>query len=175
MPNGERAPVHMKSAQTNSATAQNEARRPAMIDGPTDNVLAMVHRLSSRVGRAFHNEIEARYDLSLPEWRVMITIIQYPQSSAIAITERWAMEKMAVSRAIRRLERMGRIKRTRNKRDRRSFVLSLTPKGKRLFERVVPNSNNRYLDLISCLTETETVEARKILGKLMDKAATMVG
>ncbi|MDP6176087.1 MAG: MarR family transcriptional regulator, partial [Rhodospirillales bacterium] len=112
----------------------------------------------------------ARYDLSLPEWRVMITIIQHPQSSAIAITERWAMEKMAVSRAIRRLEGMGRIKRMRNQRDRRSFVLSLTPKGRRLFERIVPISNNRYRNLVSGLTQHEIVEARKILGKLLGQA-----
>ncbi len=60
----------MKSGQVKS-TAKT-AHRQGMIDGPTENVLALVHRLSNRVGRTFHKEIETKYDLSLPEWRVMI-------------------------------------------------------------------------------------------------------
>jgi DNA-binding MarR family transcriptional regulator len=150
------------------------AHRSALLDGPTDNVLALVHRLSNRIGRAFHNEIEARYDLTLPEWRILLTLIQYPACSAIEITNRWAMEKMSVSRAIHRLEGMGRIKRSRNKDDKRSYVLALTPKGRRLFEDVVPISNDRYLAMVSCLDETEKAELRRLLAKLLGEAARLL-
>src|SRR5690606_38918091 len=70
---------------------------------PTVNILAAVHVLSSRISRAFDARLAREFDVSPPEWRVLLTLAQRPGASANEITAAWAMEKMAVSRAVRRL------------------------------------------------------------------------
>ena len=40
----------------------------------SDNVLASVHVLSNRITRAFESRIEARYRISVAEWRVLLSL-----------------------------------------------------------------------------------------------------
>lgn len=147
--------------------------RPAgPVDGkapPTDNILTLIHMMSNRTGRAFYGEIEARFGVSLAEWRVLLTLAQAPRMTANQITNRWAMEKMTVSRAIRRLEAKGHIRRMRNPRDRRSYFLTLTADGHRLFEKILPRANVRYHDIVSCLDRSELTALRDGLQKLIDR------
>ncbi len=159
---------------TGPAPARRHRPRPAAPgngeDPPIDNILTLIHMMSNRTGRAFYGEIEARFGISLAEWRVLLTLAQAPQMTANQITNRWAMEKMAVSRAIRRLEARGHVRRVRNPRDRRSYLLSLTARGRRLFEKIIPRANARYHDIVSCLDKSELAALRKGLQKLIDRA-----
>ena len=103
--------------------------------------------LSSRISRAFDSKLAKAHGLSPPEWRVLLTLAQHPDASANEITTSWAMEKMAVSRAVRRLERTGRIRRRVDGADRRRYALILTPKGRRLYQRILPMANARYREI----------------------------
>ena len=85
---------------------------------PADNILSMVHQLSNRIGGAFYSQVEARFGVSLGEWRVIMTLAQHPGSTAIDINNRWAMDKMAVNRAIKKLEKQRRLNRRQNPSDR---------------------------------------------------------
>lgn len=138
-----------------------------------DNVLACVHVLSSQISGAFYPEVEARYDITLAEWRVLLTLVQRPNASAIEIASLWAMDKMAISRAVRRLDRMGRIRRQVSPHDRRSFTLSLTPKGKRLYARILPAANARYHEITADLSRSELASLRRILAKLLVRTAAL--
>ena len=157
--------------RTGSRTRLNFA--PAADPKPADSVLSYIHMLSSRLDRAFYSRVEAKYDVTLAEWRIVLTLKHAPATSAIWITNRWGMEKMAVSRAIRRLEQMGRIRRSRNPDDRRSRVLSLTAKGEKLYERIMPGASQRYMEILSCLGNDEIEALRKTLTKLVDHTATL--
>jgi DNA-binding MarR family transcriptional regulator len=140
--------------------------RPAADHVPSDNILAAVHVLSSRISRAFDSKLAKAYGLSPPEWRVLLTLAQHPDASANEITASWAMEKMAVSRAVRRLERMGRIRRRVDGTDRRRYALILTPEGRRLYQRILPMANARYHEITEVLSHAELATLRKALGKL---------
>jgi DNA-binding MarR family transcriptional regulator len=135
-------------------------------EAPLDNVLAATHVLSSLISRAFDARLAARHDLSPPEWRVVLTLAQRPGVSANEITALWAMEKMAVSRAVRRLERAGRIRRQVDGADRRRYVLILTPAGRQLYRRILPMANDRYREITGVLTRAELATLRKALAKL---------
>ena len=80
------------------------------------------------------------------------------------------MDKMAVNRAIKRLERQGHLKRRQNPDDRRSFNLSLTPSGTELYELIVPSANNRYHELVSVLSHDELAILNDQLTRLIDQA-----
>jgi len=137
---------------------------------PADNILSMVHQLSNRIGGAFYSQVEARFGVSLGEWRVIMTLAQHPGSTAIDITNRWAMDKMAVNRAIKKLEKQGHLNRRQNPNDRRSYLLSLTPSGKELYDRIVPAANDRYHELVSVLSHDELLDLNDRLSRLIKHA-----
>jgi DNA-binding MarR family transcriptional regulator len=137
---------------------------------PADNVLALVHVLSSLIGRAFHGRIAPAHGLSLAEWRVMITLANHPGASGADIVERWAMQPMMASRAVRALERRGWVARRRRADDRRSYALSLTAAGRRAHGRVGPDANARYRELLACLPAADVARLDRALQRLIAQA-----
>ncbi len=135
--------------------------------------LSLVHVLSSRIGRAFYSEIETRYGISIAEWRVVITIEAEPGICAAEITNRWALEKMSVNRAIQRLDKAGYVSRTRDPDDGRSYRLALTDEGRALYARIAPAANARYNELMSVLDDDESAALLAALNKLIEKAETL--
>ncbi len=133
-----------------------------------DNVLASIHVLSNRITRAFESRLEADHGLSVPEWRVLLSLASQSGLTGKDIHERWAMDKMAVSRALRRLESQGRVKRRKNPGDARSYVLSITKKGAGLVRKILPSADARYHEILSGLTVSEQRSLKRILKKLID-------
>ena len=131
-----------------------------------DNVLASIHVLSNRITLAFESRLEANHGLSVSEWRVLLSLSSQTDLTAKDIHERWAMDKMAVSRAVRRLESQGQVKRRKNPGDGRSYVLSITKKGTRLFQKILPSADARYHEILSGLTVQEQRSLKRILKKL---------
>lgn len=144
-------------------------------DAPAaDNLLAAIHVLSRRIGGAFQSRMAARFDLSIAEWRVMLALARRPGATAAEITGQWAMEKMAVNRAVLRLERMGRVARRRHRGDCRSYTLRLTAKGRRLYARALPAANDRYREILAALTRSEVAALESAVRKLVDHAARLL-
>jgi DNA-binding MarR family transcriptional regulator len=134
-----------------------------------ENVLSLVHVLSSLIGRAFYGEVALRHRVSLPEWRVLVTLAAHPGSTAVDITDRWAMQPMMASRAIRHLKRRGWIERKVRNDDRRSYALWLTDKGLRAHERVGPHANKRYHQIVDCLSSDERAALERMLVRLVQR------
>ena len=132
--------------------------------------LSLVHILSNRIGRAFYGEIETKYGVTIAEWRVMLTLAAEAGVSAAEITNRWAIEKMAVNRAIQRLVDNGHVSRTRDPDDRRSYQLALTAKGNKLYEKITPQADKRYNELISAVSEDELNTMVEALRKMIQRA-----
>ena len=64
------------------------------------------------------------------------------------------------------LEKEGIVKRTISKEDRRAFYVQLTPKGKRLFDKIFIRHADYIAELASVLSETEQVQLSDLLKKL---------
>jgi MarR family 2-MHQ and catechol resistance regulon transcriptional repressor len=69
------------------------------------------------------------------------------------------------------LEKDGIVERSVSKEDRRAFYVRLTPKGKRLFNKIFIQHAEYVAALASVLTETEQTE----LGSLLKKLGTELG
>jgi len=134
------------------------------------DLLSDVHVLANLIGRAFAGQLDGSFGISVPEWRVLLTLARQPGLTAAEITSRWAMDKMAISRAIQRLEGVGHIGRDRNPSDRRSFKLSLTASGKALHQKILPTANQRYREFVSCLSRDELANLRNSVEKLIAHA-----
>src|SRR5215475_3245077 len=79
--------------------------------------------LSNTISQAIAREYELRFQLSITEWRVIAVLGLYPDLSAGEVAARTAMDKVAVSRAVARLGKAGRVRRTLADHDRRRSVL----------------------------------------------------
>jgi DNA-binding MarR family transcriptional regulator len=143
------------------------AATAAASNRPADNVLALIHVFSNLIGRAFYGPLERRHGVTITEWRIMLTLFQQPGATAAEIVERWAMEKMAASRAIRQLERRGWVARRQRSKDRRSYALTLTPEGRANCETVLPAANARYREILGCLSRSETKQFERLLRRVI--------
>src|SRR5690349_7626177 len=132
-----------------------------------ENILGQVHVLSSLISRAFHGEVAVRHRISLPEWRVLVTLANHPGSTGAQIVERWAMQPMTASRAVRQLKRRGWIERKVLSADRRSFALWLTERGRAALRRAGPHASRRYESLVGTLSARELAALQRSLQKLM--------
>jgi len=66
------------------------------------------------------------------------------------------------------MELQGHVRRRKNPGDGRSYVLSITKKGTRLVEKILPSADARYHEILSGLTVPEQKSLRRILEKLID-------
>ena len=131
-----------------------------------DDILSAIHILANLIGGAYSDHLDD-IGITVPEWRVVLTLARYPGSTATDITDRWVMDKMAISRAIQRQEKAGNIQRKRNLDDRRCFRLSLTNSGDALYEKILPVANKQYQTLVSSLSRRELGSLHKSLDKLI--------
>ncbi|MEI9991239.1 MAG: MarR family winged helix-turn-helix transcriptional regulator [Rhizomicrobium sp.] len=121
--------------------------------------------LSNRVSDAIARQYSDRFGLSIPEWRAMAVLGGAPGLSAREVAERTAMDKVQVSRAIDALVRARRVARAADADDGRILRLSLTAKGRAIYDEVVPLALHLEEVFLSALKPDE----RHMLDTLMDK------
>jgi DNA-binding MarR family transcriptional regulator len=121
--------------------------------------------LSNRVSSAIASEYSERFGLTIPEWRVMAVLGGTPGLSAREVAERTAMDKVQVSRAVARLLSAKRIQKEADGEDGRVTRLKLSPKGRTIYDEIVPLALHLEELFLSALTPAE----RKAFDTLMTK------
>jgi DNA-binding MarR family transcriptional regulator len=129
--------------------------------------------LSNVVSRAIARIYAERFDLTIPEWRVMAQLGRHGRLSASEIVGLTAMDKVRVSRAVTRLEAAGRLAAVADAGDRRRQRLSLTAAGRRIYRDIVPLALEREALLLAVLDEDERAWLDRLLGKLLVQAGRL--
>ncbi len=124
--------------------------------------------LSNRISRAIADRYEERFQLSLPEWRVMAVLGEEDDISAGQVADRTAMDKVAVSRAVNKLIDTNRIVRHFSPEDKRRSVLALSESGKEIYKQVVPLAIGYEDMILSKLSDDEQSLLNSLLLKLED-------
>lgn len=133
-----------------------------------------IHYLSSLVVQPVYTNITLPYGLPLVDWRVVMTLAHAPGLSAQEISDFWAFDKMAVSRAVSSLLRRKIITRAVDKKDNRRKTLALTEKGHVIFQESWPTARKSYRRLTSALTKAELQNFLTASEKLIAEARPMV-
>jgi DNA-binding MarR family transcriptional regulator len=115
-------------------------------------IVALGDRLSRRLARAYADE-----GVTIPEWRVLAVISQKEKMAARDVVALTPLDKMAVSRAVSSLEEKGLVLRGEDKQDRRVALLSLSPEGRAVFNRIA----RLALDFESRLLDDLSAEERR--------------
>jgi len=120
---------------------------------------------SNRVSRMVARAYRARFGLSIWEWRVIAILGEGEPSTAQDLADSAAMDKVAVSRAVKALVERGLIARFDHASDRRSSLLKLTPDGEAVYADISPIA----LDAEARLLEGFSAEERATLARLLDR------
>ena len=95
-------------------------------------------RLSFEVSNKMAEIYSERFDISIPEWRILATLAARKQCTAQAIVASTRTHKSTISRAVARLTKNGWIEQISSKDDKRKHVLQLTIEGKSKFSKLMP-------------------------------------
>lgn len=122
--------------------------------------------LSKRISDALSKIYTEAFDITIPEWRILVWLRNQPKLSAKEICAYTYMDKTQVSRVINQLEERALIQRQTDEEDSRSFQLSLTDDGEDLLNRVIPDAIAWEDELIQSLTASEYRDFLIIIEKL---------
>ena len=123
-------------------------------------------QLGERISHTLSAIYSRRFQLSVPEWRVLACVCQDRPFTAKAVCEVTDLEKATVSRAVRRLEERGLIRRTPLPEDQRAQVLSLTDAGSSLMKELLPLAYAWEGRLLEALSGQELRDFQNIIAKL---------
>ncbi len=126
--------------------------------------------LSNTVSRAIARIYAERFDLTIPEWRVMAQLGRHGLLSASDIVGLTAMDKVRVSRAVARLTASGRVVAVADETDRRRQLLTLAAPGRRIYREIVPLALEREARLLEALEPRERQVLDRLLAKLQAQA-----
>jgi DNA-binding MarR family transcriptional regulator len=129
--------------------------------------LAVVaNRVSQSIGRLF----ETRFNIQVPEWRIMMALYAYGDLVFNEVVERTSMDKARVSRAQRRLVDLKIIESFGDVSDGRKVILSLTAAGAKICEEILPEAAKREAWFLEALDDHEHRQLDVILDKLMKRS-----
>ena len=129
--------------------------------------------LSNIVSLSIAHAYERDFALTIPQWRVLAVLARFPNLSAIEVAERSAMDKVAVSRAVRTLVASRRLVRSFDKGDRRKSILRLSPTGRAVYTRVAPHALQYEQQLLDALSATDQRSLDRLISRLIQRAKQM--
>ncbi len=71
-----------------------------------------------------------------------------------------------ITMIIDNLEKQAIVKRTASPHDRRTTIIQLTPQGKKMISKIVPNHLKKIVTMMSVLTVTEMMELKRLCKKV---------
>ena len=129
--------------------------------------------LTNLVSGAIASVYEERFGLSIPEWRVMAVLARHPGLSAAEVAALTRMDAVAVSRAVTRLLRAGRLRRSVATDDRRRSVLRLSASGESVYSEIAPVALRCERALLAGLARAEVEQLDALLAKLTASATAL--
>lgn len=129
--------------------------------------------LANVLGSAIATSYEDRFNISIPEWRIIAVLTRYPGLSAREVAEKTSMDAVAVSRAVSKLLKAGRIRRGVAADDRRRSVLHVSSTGAVVYREVAPVALEYERILLESLSAPERSALDHLLRVLMERAGAL--
>ena len=129
-PDSRAAPSVLRAAPASSTSAATVQ----VVDAYLPALLAQAHEL---VSSEFH-AIAAEHGLAPSEWRVLATLASGEPTSIGRLARIIVMKQPTVTRLLDRMEANGHVQRVPHDGDRRITLVTITPKGQKLTEKLVP-------------------------------------
>ncbi|NRD74001.1 MarR family transcriptional regulator [Shewanella sp. VB17] len=128
--------------------------------------------LAQNISVDFAQVYQTQFELTIPQWRILVNLAQYPLSEAKTakeLTVLASMDKSTVSRAVNIMLDKGLLAKQLDPTDKRASRLSVTDKGNQLYHRIAPQALKWQADLLAVLSVGEHQALLGILDKLDGK------
>jgi len=126
--------------------------------------------LSHTISTTIANVYEKRFGVSIPEWRVIAILGRFPGLSAVEVADRTMLDKVAVSRAVTKLIRNGRIDRQFADADRRRSILNLSDEGRQVHDEIAPLALAFEHDLLQGISAEDYDTFNIVIERLLAKS-----
>lgn len=131
------------------------------------------YRLSiaaNAVSRLIAAAYARKFDLSIPEWRLIAVLHQEKSATQQQLVRRTMMDKVAVSRAAQSLAQRGLLHRDEHKHDGRAVHTTLTRAGRTLYTAIAPAALGYEQRLLADFSKTEIRQMNALLARLIEAA-----
>ncbi len=116
-----------------------------------------------------------RHGLTVYEWRAMAVLGNNQPLTASEIVNHSSLDKVQVSRAIKSMTQSSLLERRVDNADKRRANLYLTTRGNEVFNELVPLVKERENELLSGLTDEETMLLKSLMSKVRNNAEVCLG
>ncbi|QNE04901.1 MarR family winged helix-turn-helix transcriptional regulator [Croceicoccus marinus] len=128
---------------------------------------------SNAISQRIAVEYRTRFDLKVPEWRVMAVLGDVGPLTQRQLVGATFMDKVAVNRACKMLVDQDLVMRHPNSLDGRSHLLELTGQGRDIHAQVMPLALKMEEEILACLSPKELRDFSKTLDKLFAQVRDM--
>ena len=122
--------------------------------------------LSNKISQGIADLYESRFQISTQEWRIMAILGEQPEISAGEVAARTAMDKVAVSRAVKKLLSSKKLERHFSDNDKRRSVLALSDLGMSIYLEIIPMAKEYEQNLLSNLSTEQQHNFNQLLDTL---------
>lgn len=120
------------------------------------------NKVSSLIAKAY----EARFGLTIPQWRILVILSEGMALSQKGLIERTAMDKVTISRAVASLVARGLLRKESGVPDRRVDVLTLAQAGRDIVAEVAPLALEFEASLLGAIGPERSADLTNMLRKL---------
>lgn len=124
--------------------------------------------VSNAISEAIAQVYRDQYGLSMTEWRLLAVLAEHPGQSAQQLVQLTRLDKVSISRALRRMLEAGLVQRRVDRSDRRRLPLLLSSAGTALYQRIAPAVVAREQQILGCLQQADL----QLLHQLLDQLET---
>ncbi len=108
------------------------------------------------------------HGLTDQQWRIIRALAEVKSLEIMALGAKCCIHPASLSRTLPKMDAAGILQRRTNEKDQRRMIISLTAKGRRLFERVSPESEPIYLGLTRDVGAARLKEAYRVLDEIIE-------
>ena len=163
----EAAAIPRTAADTRTPRQQGWLHAVLAADDPAHQAPALLLyrllKLTNLIGRPFFARDAQRYQISMNELRVLMTLALLREAASHELVDAAGMHPMNVSRAVAALHRHGRVLQRTDPNNRRRKLLQLTPEGLALYRSLVPHVEQIATQLFATLTNEEITTLSRLI------------
>ncbi len=156
---------------TNGAAhaAVHAAEHEPGLDEAYPRLLYRLLKLTNLVGRPFFTHFAARYDLTMNDARVLLSLASVRQAAAHELCDMTGMHPMNASRSVAALKRQGRITDWADPDNRRRKLLTPTEEGWALYLKLAPHVKVLSEFVFATLSEREVEFLSSLIAVLSER------
>ncbi|WP_371187335.1 MarR family winged helix-turn-helix transcriptional regulator [Thalassotalea maritima] len=130
--------------------------------------------LANRMSQSLATKYQRQFGISVGEWRIIAVLGEKLTASAVEITQIIAMDKVAVSRSVKKLIEKQLIKKTTCSSDSRKKLLEMTDDGHDLYQQLLPIARHHQQLALQNFSEQERQMLVTLISKL-DQSDAVIG